>query len=76
MYQDMQNSIIRNKYKRYFIRGDLLYEFPAETWLTVYRRLDMRVQCDRPDGHTSLSVSLVGQAGFDRPYLSSSRSAT
>ena len=22
--------------------GDLLYEFPAKTWLTVYRRLDIR----------------------------------
>ena len=21
--------------------NDLLYEFPAETWLTVYRRLDI-----------------------------------
>ena len=24
--------------------NDLLYEFPAETWLTVYRRLDIELQ--------------------------------
>ena len=27
--------------RRNFKRGDLLYEFPAETRLTVYRRLDI-----------------------------------
>ena len=25
-------------------KSDLLYEFPAEIWLTVYRRLDIRKQ--------------------------------
>jgi len=41
---DLRTSRKKKNYKEMSDEGDLLYEFPAETRLTVDRRLDIRVQ--------------------------------
>ena len=46
--------------------GDLLYEFPAETRLTVYRRLDIRVQLQLVGSQKNVELFVIFEVFFSK----------
>jgi hypothetical protein len=50
--------------KMYYKWGDLLYEFPAETRLTVYRRLDIRVQLQLVGTQKNVDIFIIFEVFF------------
>ena len=44
--------------------SDLLYEFPAETRLTVYRRLDIRMQLQLVGTQKNVDISVIFEVFF------------